>query len=126
MNSASDRLQSKVLDIYRRAFGDVFERLSGKKPAPADLITRITNSLSQSHPRERAAQIAFHLTDWRFEAAVLVALCLFPERFTDEEIAAGMTDLIIHAPNHLAAAAKLAGYPVADVFGVGPLLESES
>jgi hypothetical protein len=32
-----------------------------------------------------------------------------------------LTALLIHAPNHLAAAAKLAGWPVRDVFGVGPL-----
>ncbi len=126
MDSPSDQLRSKVEDIYRCAFGDAFQRVSEKEHAPADLIKRITNCLSQPYPREDAAQIAFHVTDWRFDAAVLVAVCMFPERFTDEEIAAGMTNLIIHASNHLAAAAKLAGFPVSDVFGVGPLLDGES
>ncbi|MGH2548563.1 MAG: hypothetical protein ACRDHN_04190 [Thermomicrobiales bacterium] len=62
--------------------------------------------------------IAFHLTDWAADAAFLVALHLFPERFTAEEIADGIESFLIHAPNHVAAAAVLSGWPPKDIFGV--------
>lgn len=63
-----------------------------------------------------ADEIAFHLTDWSAEAAFLVALHLFPERFTKEEIEEGVLAFLIHAPNHIVAAARLSGHPVEDIF----------
>jgi hypothetical protein len=70
-----------------------------------------------------AADIAFHLSDWAEDAAFLIALHLFPERFTVKEIHEGVVALLIHAPNHIAAAAHLAGWPLRDVFGVGLKLD---
>lgn len=70
---------------------------------------------------EQAYDLAFHLSDWREDGAFLIALALAPERFTVEEAAAGLEAFLIHAPNHIAAAAKLAGWPVADIFEVGAL-----
>ncbi len=70
---------------------------------------------------EQAYDIGFHLTDWNSDAAFLVALILFPERFDAEEIAEGVEGFLIHAPNHVAAAAKLFGYPIEDIFGVDAL-----
>jgi hypothetical protein len=62
------------------------------------------------------------MRSWRgtFDAFV-VALLLFPEQFNAEEIAEGIESFLIHAPNHIAAAAKLMGFPVQDIFGVGAL-----
>ena len=54
-------------------------------------------------------QIGFHLIDWQAEAAFLVALSLYPERFTDEEIQDGVEAFLIHAPSHVVEAARLAG-----------------
>ncbi len=68
---------------------------------------------------ERADDIAFHLSDWSSDAAFITALHLWPEQFTADEIRQGVEAIIIHAPNHLAAAAALGGYPVQDVFGLG-------
>lgn len=68
---------------------------------------------------EKALDIAFNLSDWKSDAAFLVAVHLFPERFSAEEIREGVERVLIHAPNHLAAAAALAGYPVKDVYGIG-------
>jgi hypothetical protein len=48
-------------------------------------------------------------------------LILFPERFTEEQIRDGIEAFIIHAPNHIAAAAKLRGLPIQDIFTVGAL-----
>jgi hypothetical protein len=70
---------------------------------------------------ERAHDLAFHLSDWREDGVFLVALALAPERFTPEEVEYGIRAFLIHAPNHIAAAAKLAGWPVADIFEVGAL-----
>jgi hypothetical protein len=36
--------------------------------------------------------------------------------FTKEEIADGVRDFLIHAPNHVAQAAQLIGFPIRDVF----------
>jgi hypothetical protein len=63
-----------------------------------------------------ARDIAFHLADWDEEARFIVALQLFPDRFTPEEITSGIMGFLIHAPNHIAAAAKLHGCPVQDIF----------
>lgn len=68
---------------------------------------------------EKAWDIAFNLSDWSSDAAFLVAVHLFPERFSAEEIRQGVERVLIHAPNHLAAAAALADYPVKDVYGLG-------
>jgi hypothetical protein len=72
-----------------------------------------------------AHDIAFHLTDWAADAAFLVALVLSPEKFTDAEVRAGIRQFLIHAPNHVCAAAKLADEPVRDIFGVGALDEGK-
>jgi hypothetical protein len=72
-------------------------------------------------PAQRAYDLAFHLSDWRADAAFLMALHLAPARFNAEEVKEGLTQFLVHAPNHVAAAAKLAGWPVEDVFGIGAL-----
>ena len=81
-------------------------------------------SVARAYPHlsaETASELAFHLSDWREDAAFIVALALSPERFTAEEIEDGLTAFLVHAPNHVAAAAKLGGWPVADIFELGAL-----
>jgi hypothetical protein len=70
---------------------------------------------------EIASELAFHLSDWREDAAFIVALALSPDRFTAEEVEDGLTAFLVHAPNHVAAAAKLGGWPIADIFEIGAL-----
>ena len=82
---------------------------------------RITRALAAEVDEETAREIAFHLTDWSDELAFLDALRRAPETFTVEEIRSGVTAFLIHAPNHIAAAAKLAGWPIDDIFEVGAL-----
>jgi hypothetical protein len=43
-------------------------------------------------------------------------LHLFPERFTQDEIEAAVDMFLIHVPNHIVAAARLAGHPAEDIF----------
>jgi hypothetical protein len=59
---------------------------------PAGITSTITAALAAEDADDEvlhADEIAFHLTDWSSKAAFLVALHLFPERFTPEEIREG-------------------------------------
>ena len=91
---------------------------------PASAAEAMERALSGEFSEGAARDIAFHLADWNSDAAFLVAVCLFPDRFTNEEIEDGVMSFMQHAPNHVAAAAKLYGEPVRDIFGVGQLESS--
>jgi hypothetical protein len=71
--------------------GDRAGKLSGSH-YPADINSRITEALlecSEDASEEeilRRDGIGFHVVDWQSEAASIVALVLYPERFTNEEI----------------------------------------
>jgi len=104
--------QQKVAEIFKELAGGTARRLD---PALflADVNTRITAACSAQDPDDSLLQyhdqIGFHLVDWQGEAAFIVALSLFPERFTDEEIREGVEAFLIHVPAHVAEAARLAG-----------------
>ncbi|MEM6750403.1 MAG: hypothetical protein AAF612_08030 [Planctomycetota bacterium] len=114
-----ERLRKKVKQVWAELAGEQAARLAhdhkGGLSALRDAL------LTPDRTDQAAKDIAFHMTDWKDDAAFLLAVHLFPERFTKPEIQAGLAMMLIHAPNHLAAAAKLYGEPVADVFDVGPL-----
>jgi len=82
-------------------------------------VDRIAEALSRDMKSDSANDIAFHMTDWSDDAAFLVALHLAPDLFTNDEIEQGITACLVHIPNHIAAAAKLAGWPMKDIFNVG-------
>jgi hypothetical protein len=106
--------REKVAAIFRELAGKHAERLSGSYYL-ADVNSRITAALAGEGREEeilRQDGIGFHLVDWQAEAAFLVALSLYPERFTDEEIREGVDAFLIHAPSHVAEAARLAGVPI--------------
>jgi len=117
-----DSVEAKVTAIFRELVGEKAEQLCGglcdsrfKQIAVSALIAE------DELERERAEEIGFHLSDWHAEAAFLVAAHLFPERFTAAELSDGISRFLIHAPNHVAAAAALRGFPVEDIFEVGAL-----
>jgi len=104
----------KVAAIFRQLAGERAERLSGSHYL-ADVNSRITAALASEAKEEEVLRqdgIGFHLVDWQAEAAFIVALSLYPERFTDEEIREGVEAFLIHAPSHVAEAARLAGVPI--------------
>ena len=113
-------VRRKVAAIFSDLVGARAERLDGAK-FPAAVTSLITEALIGPDSTDaqvlHADQIAFHLTDWNSDAAFVVALHLFPERFLPEEVEAGVQMFLIHVPNHVATAAKLAGHPVEDIFG---------
>jgi hypothetical protein len=69
-------------------------------------------------------EIAFHMIDWRENLDELVGLYQNIERLSDGQIRKIVIGFLAHAPNHIAAAKKLAGLgPIEDVFKVGVLEE---
>ena len=106
----------------RALFAERFGPEAARLDAPID--ARFHAAVAAAYPElavERAYDVAFHLSDWRADAAFLLALSLEPGRFTPAEVRAGLEAFLIHAPNHVAAAATLAGWPVSDIFEVGAL-----
>jgi hypothetical protein len=109
---------AKVHAAFARGFGEASSslRLGSDK--------RFVQTIAAAFPalgQQEAFDLAFHLSDWRVDAAFLLALHLAPELFTADEIARGVTNFLVHAPNHVAAAAKIGDHPIADVFGLGVL-----
>ncbi len=117
----AEKLVMKAIEVLSQVSGDQISEI--KRGRCLELIEEtLMKELELS--RTVAHDIAFHLTDWWGELVFLVALHLCPERFTQEEIVEGVSLLLAHVPNHLAAGAKLFDLPVQDIFGVGPLEES--
>ena len=106
----------------RAKVATIFSELAGKRAnLPSQglpMIQTMLPVLTSEFSAETAYDIGFHLSDWIEDAAFLVALHLFPERFTREEIDSGIRGALYHIPNHTAAAAALYGVPVEDIFGV--------
>jgi hypothetical protein len=114
-----DSVRKKVQAIFNDLAGDRAHMLEGAK-FPADITSTITAALSSPDATEEGIlhvdQIAFHLTDWSSDAAFIVALHLFPERFTPDEIEAAINMFLAHVPSHIIAAARLAGHSTEDIF----------
>lgn len=122
-----------MIDPYktvREKVGAIFRELAGKRASALDgtilraaVTSAITAALSSEDATEQEIlhkdEIAFHLTDWNSDAAFLVALHLFPERFTPEEISAGVGLFLVHVPAHVIAAARLSGNSTDDIFATG-------
>ena len=116
----TNSFRTKVTEIFRERFGERADLLCSGL-CDGQIYNRIADALvSESDISEDVAKdIGFHLSDWHSDAAFIVALHLFPERFTPAEIKAGTTYFLMHAPNHIATAAALYGFPVEDVFDTG-------
>ncbi|HSH93077.1 MAG TPA: hypothetical protein VK968_02950 [Roseimicrobium sp.] len=116
-------------DSVRTKVASIFDELAGERAKNLESITpdEVTGAIAQALNGEGAdeetdrlnREIAFHLTDWNCDAAFVVALQLYPERFTPEEIQAGIGLFLVHAPAHVIAAARLSGNSTDDVFAEG-------
>ncbi len=68
----------------------------------------------------RSDDIAFHLTDWVDDLERFYRFCENPEAYRPEQVERLLMEILVHFPNHVAAASKLlVDLPVSDVFGVG-------
>jgi hypothetical protein len=114
VSDAIHTVRRKVSAIFTELVGDRAKRLDGSLIAePA--MSVIASALAEEYG-DKAADIGFHMADWNFDAAFVVAVHLFPERFTPEEIAAGVGLFMVHAPNHIRAACGLTGQYVWENF----------
>jgi hypothetical protein len=120
MADVHDSVEQKVKVIFHELVGERADRLFAAIPPATD---DIAHAVGIDIRDDIARDVAFHMSDWTSDAAFLLAVHLFPERFTREEIEAGIGLFLIHAPNHVAAAAKLFGHPISDVFEVGELVD---
>lgn len=109
MKTAHDSVREKVSAIFTELAGNQSRQLDGFNNSEK-VRTAIASAFRAHYSEVTAQEIAFHLSDWNHDAAFLVALHLFPERFTNEEIRAGVGPLLAHVPDHVVTAAKLAGY----------------
>lgn len=67
-----------------------------------------------------ARDSAFHMTDWFSDLEDFVDFCSRPDEWSSEDVDRMLLNFLVHAPNHIAAAAKLyANSPVQDIFEVG-------
>lgn len=101
-----DSVTRKVLDIFSELVGDRARRLDGSVNAN-EAMNAIAAALTDEQGIEKAYEIAFHMADWNWDAAFMVTLHLFPERFTRDEIDAGLRLFLVHAPSHIRAACEL-------------------
>lgn len=115
--NAIDSVRQKVRTLFTELVGVRTARFG--EPGAGETRKTLASALSADYPPDTAREIAFHLVDWYTDAAFIIAVHLFPERFSPEELCAGAQLLLVHARNHLAAAAKLTGNPVEDIFEVG-------
>ena len=106
---------AKAIEILAEKFPERVNRLNPERMA-GETMAAIRSALSAEFGSEKADNIAFHMSDWNGDAAFILALHLFPERFTKDEIDEGIRSFLIHAPNHIAAAAKLFGLSVHEIF----------
>jgi len=92
-----------------------------KRIDPIAVQRRLEEScLKQCLGEETAYDVAFHMTDWSDDLIRLWAFCEDPDSLSLEEIDEMLMDLLVHVPNHLAAAARLyTGTGVRDIFEVG-------
>jgi hypothetical protein len=109
MDAAFKTVGQKVAAVFTELVGDRARRLDGSVIAEPAMGTIAAAFIKEFGP-EKAADIGFHMADWNSDAAFVAAVHLFPERFTKEEIEAGVILFLNHAPNHIRAACGLTGY----------------
>jgi hypothetical protein len=107
-------VQRKVDEIFRQMAGERAQRLDGSVVAAA-AMTAMAAAYEGENPSV-AQDIGFHMADWNSDAAFIVALHLFPERFTPSEVRAGVGLFLCHAPNHIREACRLTGEYVWESF----------
>ncbi len=117
-------INEKAVVIFRELVGERAVRVSSSRLA-TETMDRILEVLAPRFGVETANLIGCHIGECVGDAAFLVALQLFPERFTNDEIDDWLGCMMIDSPDHMAAAAKLYGTPIRDTFGLGPLVADD-
>jgi hypothetical protein len=105
-----ERLHRKLLLLYKPLGDSVAARLD-----PAGSTDESCEALfdALSHAGEKnASDVAWHLTEWPWSAAFILALHLWPDAFSDEEIQIGYCYLHSDVSNHFKGFLEAAGDPI--------------
>jgi hypothetical protein len=113
-NAPSERKAERLL---KRAFGDRAKRLGWGTPGLVAMAA-IETAFKRDLGLKDAHELAFHMSDWGRDAAKLLLLHLYPEKFSKLEIDEIVRGFVIHVPNHLAAACAVLNTPAQDVWGI--------
>jgi len=104
----------------------IFEELVGARAEALDptkhnriVQEKIQAAFKEDLGEEKARLLGFHMADWNADAAFIVALHLFPKKFTKREITAGIISFHIGATDHITAASTINGFHIEDPFEVG-------
>jgi len=101
-----DSVREKVSAIFRELVGDRAREVDASVLS-VRTHDAIAAALAERYGDDTAAKVGLQMSDWNADAAFVVALHLFPERFTPDEIEAGIGMFLIHAPNHIREACRL-------------------
>jgi hypothetical protein len=108
MLNSAQRASAKTQAILVELAGERAARADGSR-FPDDVYSVVTSALQSRYGKARSKLLAFHMLDWNSDAAFIVALLLYPDRFENDEIEAGIEMFLTHAaPNHIAPALKMA------------------
>jgi hypothetical protein len=117
-NRQYSECRSKVEGIFEELAGQRAEALD---PTVHNLVfqEKIMGAFKGDLGEKKARLLGFHLADWNADAAFIVALHLFPERFTKRDIVAGVISFQVSATDHITAASVINGFPIEDPYEVG-------
>ena len=104
-----DTVDRKTRAILVKAFGRRATRLF-EGSSTQRMMQTIAGAFAHRMNREKAADVGFHLGDWAHDAALVLALHMYPERFTTEEIRQVADFVTAGTPYHCAALATHFGY----------------
>jgi len=110
------KLQKKVTTLLTNASTARVARAQAE-PDRTEAREAIRKALQRVYGNESSRNLAFHLIDWTYDAAFILALAMFPEKFNKKEVTAGIECLLAHVPNHVFAAAKISGDQCTDIWG---------
>ncbi len=78
-------VEEKVKNLFQEIAGNRSGSLEATHLAK-NVIKRIKSLYKDEYGERKASTLGMHLSDWNSDTAFIVALHLFPERFSDEEI----------------------------------------
>ena len=102
-------VSEKVLSIFQKIAGNRSRALRSDH-YPAQTNSQITVALEKAAADFDSAkldEIGFHLVNNNSGAAFIVALLLYPEEFTDEEIKDGVENFMLDTAKHSAKACRI-------------------
>ena len=108
--SAFDKTCQVFRELCPNDYTNLVDPMCPKRSVEGDVAERISRIFEERFGMEKAREFAVHVTGFPADVAFLVALFLYPERFTDEEVAAGIRCFGIEAAYHAVAVARMLDY----------------